>query len=80
MCSKKSVQKGELQKVCSELLLVIGRPSGKNTLISSQFSVNLFLIDLHQTSKEIQSMAAKKGFGKLSNCGAFGALPHYPLL
>lgn len=45
--SQKFVQKRELQKACSELLLVIGRSSGKNTLIFSPFSVNLLLIDLH---------------------------------
>lgn len=43
------------------------------------FSVNLFFLDLHQTSKEIQSLAAKEGLGKFSNCSTFGAFPHYPL-
>lgn len=42
------------------------------------FSVNLFFLDLHQTSKEIQSLAAKEGLGKFSNCSTFGAFPHYP--
>lgn len=74
LCKKESSRKND-----QNYYLLLEGLQEKNTLIFPQFSVNLFLIDLHQTSKEIQSSAAKEGFGKLSNCSTFGAFPHYPL-
>lgn len=51
----------------------------KRRALESLFSVNLFFLDLHQTTKEIQSLAAKEGLGEFSNCSTFGALSHFPL-
>lgn len=74
LCKKESSRKS----VQNYYLLLEGLQE-KIPSFSPNSQSTLFLTDLHQTSKEIQSLAAKEGFGKLSNCSTFGAFSHYPL-